>query len=72
LPEVAFWSNCSASLFFIAFPTLFTNSVKLDLNCRQQANALIEPDRGRFSNSGRIVANPEITTVSRVSRGEFD
>jgi hypothetical protein len=42
LPEVAFWSNCSASLFFIAFPTLFTNSVKLDLNCRQQGNALIE------------------------------
>jgi hypothetical protein len=30
-------------------------------NCRIQANALIEPDRGRFSNSGRFVAYPDGT-----------
>jgi hypothetical protein len=29
-------------------------------DCRLQGNALIEPDRGRFSNSGRIVAYPSI------------
>jgi hypothetical protein len=28
-----------------------------------QANALIEPDRGRFSKSGRIVANLDTTPV---------
>src|SRR5271170_5882171 len=28
-----------------------------------QANALIEPDRGRFSKSGRIVAQSDITPV---------
>jgi hypothetical protein len=33
------------------------------LNWRHQANALIEPDRGRFSNSGQIVANPDITRI---------
>ena len=26
-----------------------------------KANVLIEPDRGRFSNSGRIVADPYFT-----------
>jgi hypothetical protein len=30
------------------------------LNCREQA-MLIELDRGRFSNSGRIVADPDRT-----------
>jgi hypothetical protein len=31
------------------------------LKWRKQGNALIEPDRGRFSNSGRIVAYPDRT-----------
>jgi hypothetical protein len=34
---------------------------KLGVRCRQQANVLFEPARGRFSNSGRFVAYPEVT-----------
>jgi hypothetical protein len=38
-----------------------TGAGQRKLKWREQGNALIEPDRGRFSNSGRIVAYPDRT-----------
>src|ERR1700722_20389152 len=52
--------------FAQATPTLLwtmagTYQVQLLRTYDLQSNALIEPDRGRFSNSGRIVAYPDRT-----------